>query len=65
MKYVLDPQYADIHAKIDSRKSSFSAPGIMDAQVENFRNSVTEEEQDTRCNCQKALPGSSLKLPRQ
>jgi hypothetical protein len=47
-KYILDPQYVDINAKIDGRKSSFSVPGIIDVQVENFINPVTGEEQDTK-----------------
>ena len=52
-KYVLDPQYVDIKAKIDGRKSSFSVPGIIDVQVENFINPVTGEEQDTKIQYQK------------
>jgi hypothetical protein len=28
LKYILDPQYVDINARIDGRKSSFSVPGI-------------------------------------
>jgi hypothetical protein len=35
-KYVLDPQFVDIRAKIDGRKSSFSISGILDVQVENL-----------------------------
>jgi hypothetical protein len=48
LKYILDLQYVDIEAKIDGRKSSFSVPGIIDVQVENFINPVTGEEQDTK-----------------
>jgi hypothetical protein len=49
-KYVLDPQFVDISVRIDGKRSAFSVPGIMDVQVENFRNPVTGQEQDTRMN---------------
>jgi hypothetical protein len=54
-KYILDPQYVDINAKIDGRKSSFSVPGIIDVQVENFINPVTGEEQDTKVQLPKGF----------
>src|ERR671914_2417430 len=44
----LDPQFVDINAKIDGRKSSFSVPGIVNVEVESFTNPVTGEEQDTK-----------------
>lgn len=48
-KYILDPQYVDINAKVDGKRSSFSVPdGVIDVQVENFVNPVTGEEQDTK-----------------
>ncbi|HKU49596.1 MAG TPA: DUF1326 domain-containing protein [Nitrososphaera sp.] len=49
-KYMLDPQFVDIEVKVDGRKSSFSVPGVLDVQVENFKNPVTGEEQDTKLN---------------
>ena len=52
---VLDPQYVDIKAKIDGRKSSFSVPGIIEVQVENFINPVTGEEQDTKIQIPKGF----------
>jgi hypothetical protein len=46
-KYVLEPQFVDIKAKVDGRKSSFSVPdGVIDVQAENFVNPVSGEEQD-------------------
>ena len=54
-KYVLEPQFVDIRAKIDGRKSSFSVPGILDVQVENFVNPVTGEEQDTKMELPKGF----------
>jgi hypothetical protein len=54
-KYILDPQYVDINAKIDGRKSSFSVPDIIDVQVENFTNPVTGEEQDTKIQIPKGF----------
>ncbi len=54
-KYVLDPQFVDINAKIDGRKTSFSVPGILDVQVENFVNPVTGEEQDTKIELPKGF----------
>ena len=48
-KYILDPQYVDINAKVDGKRSNFSVPdGLIDVQVENFVNPVTGEEQDTK-----------------
>jgi hypothetical protein len=55
LKYILEPQYVDIKAKIDGRKSSFSVPGILDVQVENFINPVTGEEQDTKVQLPKGF----------
>lgn len=55
MKYVLDPQYVDINAKIDGKRSSFSVPGIMDVQIENFMNPVTGDEQDTKIQLPKGF----------
>jgi hypothetical protein len=40
---------------IDGRKSSFSVPGIMDVQLENFKNPVTGEEQDTKIQLPKGF----------
>jgi hypothetical protein len=54
-KYILDPQFVDIDAKVDGRKSSFSVPGIIDVQVENFVNPVTGEEQDTKIQLPKGF----------
>jgi hypothetical protein len=48
IKFVLDTQYVDIAVKIDGRKSSFSVPGIFDVEIENFRNPVTGQEEDTK-----------------
>jgi hypothetical protein len=55
LKYILDPQYVDINSRIDGRKSSFSVPGIIDVEVENFINPVTGEEQDTKIQLSKGL----------
>ena len=55
LKYTLDPQYVEINSKIDGRKSSFSVPGIIDVQVENFINPVTGEEQDTKIQLPKGF----------
>jgi hypothetical protein len=55
MKYVLEPQFVDIVAKIDGKRSSFSVPGVMDIQVEGFKNPVTGEEQDTKIELPKGF----------
>jgi hypothetical protein len=55
LKYTLDPQYVEINSKIDGRKSSFSVPGRIDVQVENFINPVTGEEQDTKIQLPKGF----------
>jgi hypothetical protein len=54
-KYVLDPQFVDIRAKVDGRRSNFSVQGILDVQVENFVNPVTGEEQDTKVELPKGF----------
>jgi hypothetical protein len=55
LKYVLDPQFVDINAKVDGKKSSFSVSGIIDVQVESFINPVTGEEQDTKVQLPKGF----------
>ena len=55
VKYVLDPQFVDIAVKIDGRKSSFSVPGVLDVQIEGFKNPVTGEEQDTKIQIPKGF----------
>ena len=54
-KYQLDPQFVDIDVKIDGKKSSFSVPGIIDVQLENFKNPVTGDEQDTKIQLPKGF----------
>jgi len=54
-KYVLEPQFVDIMKKIDGKKSTFSVPGLLDVQVESFKNPVTGEEQDTKIQLPKGF----------
>jgi hypothetical protein len=55
-KYILEPQFVDIKAKVDGRKSSFSIPdGVIDVQLENFVNPVSGEEQDTKIQLPKGF----------
>lgn len=51
----LEPQFVDINTKIDGRKSSFSVPGLVNVEVESFKNPVTGEEQDTKIQLPKGL----------
>src|ERR671921_2583637 len=51
----LDPQFVDINAKIDGRKSSFSVPGLVNVEVESFKNPVTGEEQDAKIQLPKGI----------
>ena len=51
----LEPQFVDINAKIDGKKSSFSVPGVVNVEVESFKNPVTGEEQDTKIQLPKGL----------
>jgi len=56
LKYILEPQFADIIAKIDGKKSSFSVPDkIIDVEIESFRNPVTGEEQETEIHLPKGF----------
>jgi hypothetical protein len=55
LKYILDSQFVDIVAKVNGRKSSFSVPGVLDVQLENFANPVTGEEQDTKIQLPKGF----------
>jgi hypothetical protein len=54
-KYILEPQFVDIKKKIDGKKSSFSVQGVLDVQVEAFKNPVTGEEQDTKIQLSKGF----------
>ena len=55
-KYILDPQFVDVNAKIDGKKSSFSIPDSMiDVQLESFVNPVSGEEQDTKLQLPKGF----------
>ena len=45
---VLEPQFVDINSKIDGKKSNFSVPGVVNVEVESFKNLVSGEEQDTK-----------------
>jgi hypothetical protein len=51
----LDPQFVDINATIDGRKTTFSVPGIINVETEGFKNPVTGEEQDTRIQLPKGF----------
>lgn len=55
LEYILDPQFVDIKAKVDGRKSSFSVSNILDVQLENFINPVTGEEQDIKLHLPKGF----------
>ncbi len=54
-KYILEPQYVDINKTINRKNSSFSIPGIIDVQLESFRNPVTGEEQETKIQLPKGF----------
>jgi hypothetical protein len=54
-KYILDSQFVEINAKINGTRSSFSVPGIMDVQLENFVNPVTGDEQHTKIQLPKGF----------
>lgn len=55
LKYVLEPQFVDINVKIDGKKSSFSVPGVMDVQLESFKNPVTGEEHEVKVQLPKGF----------
>ncbi|NOJ27375.1 MAG: hypothetical protein DA330_05125 [Nitrososphaera sp.] len=55
LKYILEPQFVDITARIDGKKSSFSIPGILDVGLESFRSPVTGEEQETKIQLPKGF----------
>lgn len=55
MKYILEPQFVDIIATVNGKKSSFSVPGILDVKTEGFTNPVTGEEQDTKLQLPKGF----------
>ena len=51
----LEPQFVDIDAKVDGKKSTFSVPGIVNVEVESFINPVTGEEQETKIQLPKGF----------
>ena len=51
----LEPQFVDIDAKVDGKKSTFSIPGIVNVEVESFINPVTGEEQETKIQLPKGF----------
>jgi hypothetical protein len=55
MKYVLEPQFVEVKYKIDGKNSSFSVPGVLDAQLESFKNPMTGEESETQINLPKGF----------
>jgi hypothetical protein len=55
IKYLLEPQFINIDAKIDGKKSRLSIPDVLDVQVESFKNPVTGEEQDTKIQLPKGF----------
>ena len=54
-KYFLEPQFVDIKKKIDGKKSSFSVPGVLEVEVESFKNPVTGDEQETKVQLPKGF----------
>jgi hypothetical protein len=54
-KFKLDPQYVDIQYKIAGKSSSFSVPGVLEVQIENFKNPVTGAEQETEIHLPKGF----------
>ena len=54
-KYILEPQFVDIIAKINGRKSSFSVPGIIEVELESFKNPVTGEDHEARIQLPKGF----------
>ena len=55
LKYILEPQFVDVKAKIDGRNSSFSVPGVLEVALEPFKSPVTGEEQDVRVQIPKGF----------
>ena len=55
LKYVLDPQFVEIDKKLDGKRSTFSVQGVIDVQVESFKNPVSGEEQDTKIQLPKGF----------
>ena len=53
-KYFLEPQFVGIN-QYRWKKSSFSVPGVMDVQLESFKNPATGEEQDTKIQIPKGF----------
>ncbi len=54
-KFKLDPQFVHIKYKVDGKKSWFSVPGVLDVQIETFKNPVTGEEQETEIHLPKGF----------
>ena len=48
-------KYVDIQYKIAGKYSSFSVPGVLEVQIENFKNPVTGAEQETEIHLPKGF----------
>ncbi len=46
-KYHLPPQFVDIKAHVDGKKSSFTVDGVIQVALESFKNPITGEDQET------------------
>jgi hypothetical protein len=55
IKYLLEPEFADIHVNINGKNSGFSIQNVLDVQLENFKNPVTGEEQETKIELPKGF----------
>lgn len=54
-KFILEPQYVDVKYKIDGKRSSFSVPGVLDVQLETFKDPITGEDHDTEIHLPKGF----------
>jgi hypothetical protein len=55
LKYELEPKFVEIISKMDGKKSNFSVQGMIDVQLEGFKNPVTGEEQETKIQLPKGF----------
>ncbi len=64
IKYFHDNQFVDLKYKIAGKSSSFSVPGVLEVEVEPFKDAVCGRRSRPRCTSRPVSYGRRPRLPR-